>query len=897
MNEHENPVIQKIVQYLGRPLDPLQFGPTHVRSDHTRSHSEYDEHLPDGRQPQNFGFNPRLHTIIQETYIEKLEECVGQWQPEDLDPLFSGLARQLQDIVPDEVVDETTVTTLSDRIGTIAGDFATLGCFKVDRGDLLNYRSAFHVFSSGETNTKADRLVGCRYKGDEHKWGSLWKKITEPTDIRHPFFKVLFPEEYKNILAARPLAFLGILIIIWCSVRGHLRNFWPGNPCNDCDKFRKSHEFQNARKNLEFDPIDGPSIADLFVGTDLPALRKEILRVLKLDAKHIEKCDIPPELVGPHIPPEMLAMDEAQGDVNDEGVTGTALLKRKFTEMATGRVDNVRIYKERLDSALGLAAVELGFTLQQEIALRKWVVQGAYFIVQLVAHMNRHEAVYGRISCHNYDMVFVRQKATQTLVVSNVLENTDGPILRSAALTVCAYKDAVERFDRTPEEHRVWLDPFHIEAESEDEEDAEANEESTDDELDLIDSSGDSDGDNDNGQGGGSNRRRGGGGGAGEGSRGQQGGSGGEQGGHTDQQRSTSRGKGKGRQGRPGRGTQDADSIDELHLAFRAPQQKLWTNGFTYYERISAPTVTAAPGLRFADIFDVDGSRNRGASFEHGRPTTPPMKSSNISRGSVRSISSIPSLSGTVATAASSSPPATPSTTSSFPTGSKESSPLSKKRTNYSPYTKKIAVGDVQVDPLKTTPPKIQCAGVFIENGLNERMDRPTVWSGQLILEDGTDDVSPIPIVAKIAIVEEKGGDENDDEAEESVTLLRHEGFIYELLAKAALSGIPRYYGAFDNGLGTVVLILGVGGQKLNSFKKLSREQRHKLLATAERLHQAGIVHNDLEPCNVVQDSSGEVKIIDFDMAVDGHRCPGMSDCEELAKFAKALALDHDAEH
>ncbi|KAK6978119.1 hypothetical protein R3P38DRAFT_3119585 [Favolaschia claudopus] len=158
----------------------------------------------------------------------------------------------------------------------------------------------------------------------------------------------------------------------------------------------------------------------------------------------------------------------------------------------------------------------------------------------------------------------------------------------------------------------------------------------------------------------------------------------------------------------------------------------------------------------------------------------------------------------------------------------------------------------------------MQYAGVFIEQVVDEKIGRPTVWSGQLILEDDTvESTIPIPIVVKMAVDEYQEGDESD--GKEAADLLRHEGVIYEALAKAGLGGItPRYYGAFENDLGTVILILDDGGETIDSFEELSKEQREDLLTKAETMHRAGIVHNDLKPRNFAQDSSGEVKIIDF---------------------------------
>jgi tRNA A-37 threonylcarbamoyl transferase component Bud32 len=56
------------------------------------------------------------------------------------------------------------------------------------------------------------------------------------------------------------------------------------------------------------------------------------------------------------------------------------------------------------------------------------------------------------------------------------------------------------------------------------------------------------------------------------------------------------------------------------------------------------------------------------------------------------------------------------------------------------------------------------------------------------------------------------------------------------------------------------------------------------------RLHKSGVQHNDLEPRNVTQSSSGPL-IIDFDRASLDHNCPGAL-CKELQQVAQALDLD-----
>ncbi|KAJ7232225.1 hypothetical protein B0H12DRAFT_1145718 [Mycena haematopus] len=154
-----------------------------------------------------------------------------------------------------------------------------------------------------------------------------------------------------------------------------------------------------------------------------------------------------------------------------------------------------------------------------------------------------------------------------------------------------------------------------------------------------------------------------------------------------------------------------------------------------------------------------------------------------------------------------------------------------------------------------------------------------------MILEDGTDDDYAIPIAVKMAISRDNPNAEETDERD----TIRQEGLVYDYLAKSGKQGItPRYYGVFEDSIGTVALILDNGGRALKTFSNLSVEQCENLFAKVLEMHSAGVRHNDLEPRNVVQDSEGELKIIDFHVAEMNHRCRG-DGCKELEKFKKAL--------
>ncbi|KAF8213849.1 hypothetical protein K438DRAFT_1802366 [Mycena galopus ATCC 62051] len=158
-----------------------------------------------------------------------------------------------------------------------------------------------------------------------------------------------------------------------------------------------------------------------------------------------------------------------------------------------------------------------------------------------------------------------------------------------------------------------------------------------------------------------------------------------------------------------------------------------------------------------------------------------------------------------------------------------------------------------------------------------------------MIPEDGTDDDDSILIAVKMAIPRENANtEENDDEERE---IIRKEGLVYEFLAKTGKQGIiPHYYGVFEDSVGTVALVLDNGGTALKTFKDYL-DSAQKLFAKAVEMHSAGVRHHDLEQRNVVQDSDGDLRIIDFHIAEMGYRCRGRDKCKELSKLRDALGL------
>jgi len=73
----------------------------------------------------------------------------------------------------------------------------------------------------------------------------------------------------------------------------------------------------------------------------------------------------------------------------------------------------------------------------------------------------------------------------------------------------------------------------------------------------------------------------------------------------------------------------------------------------------------------------------------------------------------------------------------------------------------------------------------------------------------------------------------------------------------------PRCYGAFE-GRYMDVLILDLCDSILNSWDDLSVSERFDVYKLVQDLHSTGIVHNDLQPRNIVRTHGGRFLLIDF---------------------------------
>ncbi|KAF7356987.1 Kinase-like protein [Mycena venus] len=897
MAAQDNPVMQKILQFLNTSLDPLIYGRNHARSAKTRPPIPYDYHMPPWLQLAEMEYNPDLPSKVTAQLIKNLanrKSIIDQTM--DVEPLIHGASFRIGEIVPrpQQVIGEPTVYKVQGAIHNISGMFATLSCFDIDSSEIHRFRSVFMTNDPSESNTKADRLIKCQPEplDEQETWGSLWSSIKEPRDLSKPFFDVLYTEEYKSIRAGNPRTILGIYIIMWCLREGHLETFWPQNHCEGCSKFIKSHqadeEYDRNNPTVPEDcPVDGLLAATTLVGTDPDRLREEINRLIDLAGVYEKKYSIPPEKA-------TQTQAETQTELETETETETnRKRKRPRNEDSETEEEEVALpFEDLLENAMYLAVNELKLPEEITDGLFRWVLHAAYILIQIWAQMVRHNGTVAHLTCHNLGVIVTRHRKTQTLVVSKFLEYTDAPILRATALTVFAYDDAVERYDEHEKEGvPEWVeDPFRGETQEEQKAKKKARTANKG-SKDKGPSAKDDDNGDDN-QGGSSDNRGGGGAGGsgGAGSSGGAGGSGGGAGGSGGGPGNGSSGGGNGprrsmRLKGAGNGQQDNLNLDGVHLAFKAARHHLWSKGFSHFRRLVDATA-ATPNPALSDLTPrvqdhgsayFSGSRNIEATFTLN-PSDQQRRASAGSTHSSRSTASHTSVKSLFSDSTSSSMPTSPSTTASFAASSRDGSPFPEKSAG------------LQTGSSEPTSAPVCNAGILINDSLGKSAIG-IVWSGNMVLEDGNDDDYSIPVAVKMAIL--KGRDNTDPEAEtDERDTIRREGLVYDFLVKSGKEGItPRYYGVFEDSLGTVALILDNGGTALKTFNNLPGEQAQKLFAKAEGMHSVGVRHNDLVPRNVVQDSEGNLKIIDFHIAEMGHRCRGRQECKELAKLSKALGL------
>ncbi|KAJ6482857.1 hypothetical protein C8R47DRAFT_1132915 [Mycena vitilis] len=120
------------------------------------------------------------------------------------------------------------------------------------------------------------------------------------------------------------------------------------------------------------------------------------------------------------------------------------------------------------------------------------------------------------------------------------------------------------------------------------------------------------------------------------------------------------------------------------------------------------------------------------------------------------------------------------------------------------------------------------------------------------------------------------------------VSDLTNEANMYNVLVSLQGTVVPRFYGHFE-GQGWSAIVLEDCGTFVAGLDELSRAQRDTALDHARAIHGCGVMHNDLEPRNIVKTPSGAIRLIDFAFSTSGHDCVA-ANCVELDRFSTLLS-------
>jgi hypothetical protein len=339
----------------------------------TREPIAYDYHMPPRLRLRKLGHDPelflRLTTHLADTLAQRKSVMDRSMNVDVVEKAYM----RLKNIVPRVAIGEDCVKAVNSHIHTfIACPLATLSCFDIDNSEIDGFRDAFMTLSeSEEPNTKADLLVGCQPlpKDQQEDWGSLWSFVTQPKDLRDPYFHVLYTEEYKSIRAGNPRTILGIYLIMWCLEKGYLATFWPKNECEDCPKFKKSHAAQKAYtadEDSDKPLVDAPTATKNLVDTDLDHLRSEIYRLIALANVYEERYNIPVKAKKGTENKRKRHEREPDSDESDE-------------------LEEFMSYKDILEEAVDHVSTdsELNLPLAIQDGLIRWVLDAAYFLIQV----------------------------------------------------------------------------------------------------------------------------------------------------------------------------------------------------------------------------------------------------------------------------------------------------------------------------------------------------------------------------------------------------------------------------------------------------------------------------------------------------------------------------------
>ncbi|GAA6048545.1 hypothetical protein NBRC10513_000635 [Rhodotorula toruloides] len=130
---------------------------------------------------------------------------------------------------------------------------------------------------------------------------------------------------------------------------------------------------------------------------------------------------------------------------------------------------------------------------------------------------------------------------------------------------------------------------------------------------------------------------------------------------------------------------------------------------------------------------------------------------------------------------------------------------------------------------------------------------------------------------------------------EDDLPAAEHEGRLYQRFGKELTGIVPEFYGMFSGRplrTDSIILLLARHGRPVRVWGDLTKVQRKRLYQSSLRLHEVGIMHNDLSANNILVDyKTDEVRVIDLNYATE-HVCPGPKICPELKELSWLVYKD-----
>ncbi|KAE9385882.1 hypothetical protein BT96DRAFT_1026440 [Gymnopus androsaceus JB14] len=876
----------------------------HITSTSTRTPSEYDRHLPVALQAKAVLFGKHRSqsgddgSFAAAQYLQRLSArpAVLELLRGDAGNNLRSRWRNLRRVKHISVVNEDGVTEAERDVSRVVFDLAALALMDLSKEQLDNIDewALLAVHSSTETDSKADLLLGLHEKenimdDDERnrlKYSAVWSLVN---GLDQRYFMYLFGLECKNLnfLGDDSMVYLSLLLLSHLLQTQSLKSIWPQTECTLCSQFRNSHQVLSMRVEPVI-PVDSSDTLGLIPADDLiDDLEDEILRLLQL---------------------------ASEGRVHDSEVTSK-------------RPPNVGKFYLEVHEPMKNLLKSLGYE-DILIDVMKWVTPARNVFVQTYSQMIRHNLTFSAISSHNKSFFLQRQRKSGQAIISPLQSAiTPGHVIRRALLFMDAWDDAVSR---SKNESLAWDDPYkpdnyldtaqlsddHLELEGGDNpKDADYKPEddaSGEDDEKLCQSK-----DRKKKKGKGSPLPDGnpfppcGGGGAGGAGAGGSGSAGGSQdfgGGSSNAKKRSASNSKSSDISQAKRGRKLNMDIKEIHLAFNCltSQPLLQSSGFSKYTRIPIRQTPSTNVFHFSIPFRaVTPPRGNPVAFAGITGGDP---DSSYRRSSVSSIASGASVGSSANESTSwSSPVSVTSSAYTPPPSSTSSSPTAGKAMAMAMVHPISALGPLKVSSGMSTSipdpamaefdtgsvPILVCyAGIILDRKISQSAVG-IVWGGNIILEDLDVAAEPCSIAVKLADWEldsEKEGNMSDDGK-----LIVKEAKIYEHLAQKdpELNIIPHFYGVFDNS-GSTALVLEYSGERLtkDAFRTLDHEKKVELFDMVHQLHKLEIMHNDLNPRNILMNEEGRLRVIDFHYSELNHQCPGPTGCEELKEFAKSLDLN-----